>query len=336
MTETEQMEAAKNFSHEWNERGKEEVDYQIFWFTLLRDVFGVEKPEKLFAPQEHIKIGKTFGKIDLYMPKTKVLIEQKSFGIDLNKKYNHAQKLLTPFEQAKLYADNLPNSMRPRWIITCNFSEFQIYDMKTFDNPLLYFMIEKAKNPDFKIDFANFKNKPVVIKLADLPSEYKRLNFLIDPNDENIYPEIKISRSAAAIVNKIYGDFEENYHKENFKNYTDFINKICTFMQATQIFFMTINFSIILKVLQTKTKMTLCKNFLKFLILLSNFATKIFLNNLKNFPTLMADFFLKKFCCRARKNIYRQSTAQFFITKKKNFLGGQSSHQFLVHFLNQF
>ena len=74
--------AAKKFAPEWNGRGDEESDYQIFWLTLLRDVFGVDKPERLFRFQVNVRINDQSKFIDALVPRTKVLIEQKSFGVD--------------------------------------------------------------------------------------------------------------------------------------------------------------------------------------------------------------------------------------------------------------
>ena len=39
--------AAKDFAFKWNGHGDEERDYQIFWLTMLRDVFDVAKPEEI-------------------------------------------------------------------------------------------------------------------------------------------------------------------------------------------------------------------------------------------------------------------------------------------------
>lgn len=45
---------------------------------------------------------------------------------------------LTPYGKAKRYNDNLDYNERARWIITCNFKEFQIYDMdKIHSDPLI-------------------------------------------------------------------------------------------------------------------------------------------------------------------------------------------------------
>ena len=123
MNDEQQTTAAKEFALEWNDRGDEDRDYLIFWTTMFRDVFGVDKPEKIFAPPQYpVHFKHSTKKIDLYAPRTKVLIEQKSLGVDLNRIYRQSDgEYLTPFEQAKRYADALPASERPRWIITCNF-----------------------------------------------------------------------------------------------------------------------------------------------------------------------------------------------------------------------
>ena len=63
-------------------------------------------------------------------PETKVLIEQKSASVDLNRGYKQSDgTFLRPYEQARRYAGFLPHDQNPRWIVVCNFQEFQIYDM---------------------------------------------------------------------------------------------------------------------------------------------------------------------------------------------------------------
>ena len=78
-----------------------------------------------------------------------VLIEQKGLGKDLRKPIKQSDgTLLKPIQQAKRYAAELPYSQRPRWIVTCNFSTFLVYDM---ENPA---------------------NEPEEILLENLPTEY--------------------------------------------------------------------------------------------------------------------------------------------------------------------
>lgn len=118
-------EAAKLFANDWYYGGRENGDYQDFWRELLHDVFGVDKPRRLTEFQKPVD-GKY---IDAYIERIKTLIEPKSFSVNLNKKFPQSDgELLTPYEQAKRYADVLPANQKPRWIITCNFAEFRIYD----------------------------------------------------------------------------------------------------------------------------------------------------------------------------------------------------------------
>ncbi|MBE8949875.1 MAG: class I SAM-dependent DNA methyltransferase [Quinella sp. 3Q1] len=191
------QEAAKIFANDWYELGDEKSDTQKFWWTLLRDVFDIERPEKLID----FEISVPNGFIDAYIASTKVLIEQKSFGVDLSKKILQSDgKFLTPYEQAERYAQVL--SEKPRWIVTCNFSEFRIYK--------------------------NGRDEPTIIKLRDLRYQFPRLKFLIDPAADDSPPEEKISAEALAVIEKIYDAFAKNYERNKISDYEDALNKICT------------------------------------------------------------------------------------------------------------
>ena len=190
--------AAKNFYNDWCEGGGESGDYQIFWLTLLRDVFDVDRPERLIEFQKPVEGGKH---IDAFIARTKVLIEHKSFDKALDKPYRQSDgEYLTPFEQAMRYAKSLNEP--PRWIVTCNFNEFRIY------------------KPD--------RAEPTVIKLRDLRYQFPRLKFLIDPTADDSPPEEKISAEALDIISKIYDAFAKNYRHNKVADYEDALNKICT------------------------------------------------------------------------------------------------------------
>ena len=166
-------------------------------------MFGVDKPERL------IEFQKPVGgwHIDAYIAETKVLIEHKSFGVDLSKKIQQSDgKLLTPYEQAKRYADALPAKDKPRWIVTCNFAEFHIYD--------------RTKN--------FFDAATTIIKLRDLRYQFERLKFLIDPAADTTPPAEKISKDALDVITKIYDTFAKNYQRNQVADFEDALNKICT------------------------------------------------------------------------------------------------------------
>ena len=60
------------------------------------------------------------GFIDALMIQARVLVEQKSLGVDLDRPEPRQGTMVTPVEQAKRYSDSLPPSERPSVLITCN------------------------------------------------------------------------------------------------------------------------------------------------------------------------------------------------------------------------
>ncbi len=187
MKDKEQRAAAKAFAEYWSTRGDEKSDSQSFWLTLLRDVLGVAEPEKFIFFEERVILDHT-SFIDGHIPSTHVLIEQKKRGKSLTAAIKQSDgSLLTPFGQAQRYSAALPYSQRPRWIVTCNFEQFLIYDM------------EKPNG------------EPDSIMLADLPKECYRLGFLIDTGDENIKRETEVSIKAGELVGKLYDEILKQY-----------------------------------------------------------------------------------------------------------------------------
>ena len=79
-----QKESIKEFVEYWKDRGYEKGESQPFWISLLKDVFDVDHPEKYISFEDKVFLDNT-SFIDGYIEKTKVLIEQKSLGKDLNK-----------------------------------------------------------------------------------------------------------------------------------------------------------------------------------------------------------------------------------------------------------
>lgn len=183
----EQKKQAKAFIKRWENRGNERQDSQSFWLDLLQSVYGIEKPTEYITFEDKVMLDHT-SFIDGFIDTTKVLIEQKGADRDLNKAIQQSDNTyLTPFQQAKRYSANLPYSKRPRWIVTCNFKEFYVYDME---------------QPN---------GEPKVIKLADLDKEAYRLEFLIDKTNEHIEREMKVSIEAGEIVGEIYESLLKQY-----------------------------------------------------------------------------------------------------------------------------
>ena len=125
-----QAKAAKKFAQEWKDKGYEKGESQKFWLDLLCNVFGVQNFINFISFEDQVKLDHT-AFIDGYIPSTHVMIEQKSIEKDLGAPIKQSDgSSLTPFQQAKRYAAELPYSQRPRWIVTCNFREFWVYDIE--------------------------------------------------------------------------------------------------------------------------------------------------------------------------------------------------------------
>lgn len=203
MTTAQQQQAAKNFAAYWKDKGYEKGESQPFWLSLLRDVYGVEHPEQFIQFEEQVHLDHT-SFIDGTIPATHVLIEQKGLGKDLNKPIKQSDgALLTPFEQAKRYILELPVSQHPRWVVTCNFSTFYVYDM---ERP---------------------RGEPEIIELANLEKEYYRLQFLVDAGNEHLKREMEVSIAAGEIVGLLYDAFYKQYANPESEHSLKSLNKLC-------------------------------------------------------------------------------------------------------------
>ena len=85
MQDKEQKQKAKQFAEFWKDKGYEKGQSQIFWYSLLNEVLGVQNPKEFIEFEDQVHIDKNMGFIDGYIPATKVLIEQKSIDKDLRK-----------------------------------------------------------------------------------------------------------------------------------------------------------------------------------------------------------------------------------------------------------
>lgn len=203
MTEAKQRIAAQIFAEQWKDKGYEKGQSQPFWLSLLRDVYGIEHPENYISFEDQVHLDHT-SFIDGYIEKTKVMIEQKSLGKNLNAAIKQSDgSMLNPFQQAKRYISDLPLSRHPRWVVTCNFEQFYVYDM------------EKPHC------------EPEIINLADLPKEYYRLSFLVDEENIHLKKEMEVSIKAGEIVGLIYDALLKQYIDKNCEETLKSLNKLC-------------------------------------------------------------------------------------------------------------
>lgn len=204
MTDSQKKNQAKEFAKRWKGKGYEKGQSQMFWMDLLEHVYGVENAAEFMVFEDKVKLDKANGFIDVMIPSTHVMIEQKSLGKSLSNAILQSDgSYLSPFQQAKRYSSELPYSQRPRYIITCNFEEFYIYDM------------EKPNA------------EPEKILLKDLQKEYYRLEFIVKQGDEHLQKEMDISIKAGDLIGKIYDLLRKQYKNPDDKESLKALNVLC-------------------------------------------------------------------------------------------------------------
>ena len=203
-TEKQIAAAAAAFAERWQGRGYERGESQLFWADLLTNVYGVENLPDFIRYEERVSsMVDSTNFIDGHIPSTRVLIEQKSIDKDLRAPVPQSEGgKLTPFQQAKKYVANMPLSQHPKWIVTCNFAEFLVYDME---------------QPN---------GEPEQIFLKDLGKEYYRLQFLVDTKSEHITKEMQVSMKAGEIVGRIYEALLKQYD-DNSPEALRWLNILC-------------------------------------------------------------------------------------------------------------
>lgn len=210
--------AIKDFISTWKDQGSEVADKVTYWNTLLEllDVPREQIENRTFIEYEKpIKLRKNesfHGSIDAYIPSTKVLIEQKSNGVDLSKPESrpnsgHTEKV-TPFQQAKRYNDNLGSNEKANFLVLCNFSQIIFYDIRdTIDAD------------------------PVVINIEDLEKDLYLLDFLVKKDEsKRIKKEEQISFAAGELVKKIYDELASifaKYDQADDEKIKHSINMLC-------------------------------------------------------------------------------------------------------------
>lgn len=194
----------KEFIKNWINKGYEKGESQKFWIELLTKVYGVKNITEFIKFEDTVKLDKTTGFIDGIISETHVLIEQKSINKDLKSPIKQSDgTLLTPYEQAKRYNNELPFSKKSRWIVLCNFKSFLIYDMERLNS------------------------EPEEILLKDLDKEYYRMNFLVEKENEHIKKEEEISFQAGELVGELYDAFSKEYRNIEDEQAQKDLNELC-------------------------------------------------------------------------------------------------------------
>ena len=193
---------AERFASKWRDKGDENQDTQLFWIDFYQNVLGVEDAIGMLKFETPVATAASShnGYIDVLVPSAKVIIEQKSRGIDLAKPETRQGRPVTPAQQALAYAQGIALSQQPRYVVACNFAEFWVYDRERDS---------LCREPMFKL------------ALEDLPKNLAAVQFLKGKGEAPETISQAVSIEAGKIMAKLHSmvaeafddpDAPENHH----------------------------------------------------------------------------------------------------------------------------
>ena len=83
-----------DFVDDWEGKGSEQAYYQIFWIDFIQKYCGIDKPTKFLKFQVPVEFENSKRFIDVWIPSTKTLIEQKSRGKSFDKTGKQSDKTI--------------------------------------------------------------------------------------------------------------------------------------------------------------------------------------------------------------------------------------------------
>ena len=183
---------AEAFARKWEGRGNENQDTQLFWIELMQNVLGLEDAVSRVEFERPVSTAASSheGYIDVLIPSVKVLVEQKSLGIDLARGEVRQGRKVTPAQQGLAYAQGMPLSQQPRYIVACNFAEFWVYDRERDS---------LCREPLFRLE------------LAELPKNLAAVQFLKGSGEAPATVSQAVSVEAGKIMAKLHAQVAEAF-----------------------------------------------------------------------------------------------------------------------------
>lgn len=183
---------AEAFASRWANKGNENQDTQRFWIDFYQNVLGVEDAVSRLEFEKPVSTDASTheGYIDVFIPSAKTLVEQKSLGIDLAKEETRQGRKVTPAKQGNAYAQGMPLSQQPRYIIACNFSDFWVFDRERDS---------LCREPLFKLP------------LAELPKNLAAIQFLKGGAEAPATISRAVSVEAGKIMSKLHDQVAEAF-----------------------------------------------------------------------------------------------------------------------------
>lgn len=204
ISDVQQRESSINFANYWRNKGNEKSDSQRFWIDFVQDVLGINNATQKIEFEKPVIVNGKTKFIDVYIPETNTLIEQKSLGISLDKPEKQSDgAILTPFEQGRRYCQWLPHEENARWIITCNFGSFEIYDM---NKP---------------------QDAPVIVELDEIRHKLSLFDFMFKKEVKELSHEMEISVKAGEIVGILYDKLLVQYKDPENEESLKSLNALC-------------------------------------------------------------------------------------------------------------
>lgn len=192
LTGSEQKKAAQDFVKQWEQRpGDEKQECQAFWTQLIGNVLGHDTSDEQEVRFEYRTADGGF--IDVLCENARLLVEQKGSSHSLDEKEPRRGVFVTPVEQAIGYVHALPADLKPRWVCTCNFREFRIYNLN--EDPL------GTKPPE--LDFT----------LLELPDHLSELQEIFSEANSRLVVQQKLSLQASSLVANIHNELLDEYRE---------------------------------------------------------------------------------------------------------------------------
>jgi hypothetical protein len=163
---------ANQFSERWKEAKYERGEAQTFWNEFF-SIFEIDRKRVASFEEPVKKLGGKQGYIDLFW-RGKLLIEHKSLGKDLGKAKT----------QAIDYFPNLKDEELPRYILVCDFQNFELYDL--------------VEDREWKFE------------LSQLSEKLHLFDFLIDDTKKSFDERIELNLKAGYLIGDIHDELQKS------------------------------------------------------------------------------------------------------------------------------
>ncbi|MFZ2890221.1 DNA methyltransferase, partial [Sulfuricurvum sp.] len=203
---------ALKFQNEWAGEKYERGEAQSFWNDFFQ-IFDVSRRRVATFEEPIKKLGGSQGFIDLFW-KGQLLIEHKSFGKDLRKAKT----------QALDYFPNMPERDLPKFILVCDFQNFELYDLD--ENAEYHFTLDELhKNIEIFTFIAGYQKKTYKEEEPTNRAAAELMGKLHDKLLENGYEghelELFLTRLLFCMFAEDTGIFPKNGFREFIDLYTD-------------------------------------------------------------------------------------------------------------------